>query len=155
MLAISFSPKILRLGLACAILGAGLWLDCSAVQAQSAACPQLDAMLQSLDANPAYRDAGQSAENLMALQADERNAEQRPVTHAWSPGAAMLKPSTRSVSCSALAKAVASYAHQHGVIALTCGTWGNVIRFLPPLSISDELLVEGLEIIAAGLEAAK
>jgi 4-aminobutyrate aminotransferase/(S)-3-amino-2-methylpropionate transaminase len=55
----------------------------------------------------------------------------------------------------ALAKAVAAHAHQNGVIALTCGTWGNVIRFLPPLSISDDLLREGLEIIAEGLEATR
>jgi 4-aminobutyrate aminotransferase / (S)-3-amino-2-methylpropionate transaminase / 5-aminovalerate transaminase len=55
----------------------------------------------------------------------------------------------------AAAKAVAAYAHAHGVITLTCGTWGNVIRFLPPLSISDELLAEGLDIIAAGLEQAR
>ena len=53
-----------------------------------------------------------------------------------------------------LAKAVAGYAHQHGVIALTCGTWGNVIRFLPPLSISDELLDEALTIVADGLRSA-
>jgi len=50
-----------------------------------------------------------------------------------------------------LAKAVAGYAHRNGVIALTCGTWGNVIRFLPPLSIGDELLDEGLQVIADGL----
>ena len=31
-----------------------------------------------------------------------------------------------------LAKAVASAAHQRGVIVLTCGTFGNVLRFLPP-----------------------
>jgi 4-aminobutyrate aminotransferase/(S)-3-amino-2-methylpropionate transaminase len=55
----------------------------------------------------------------------------------------------------ALAKAVAAYAHQRGVIALTCGTWGNIIRFLPPLSISDELLAEGLDVVAAGLEATR
>jgi 4-aminobutyrate aminotransferase/(S)-3-amino-2-methylpropionate transaminase len=53
----------------------------------------------------------------------------------------------------ALAKAVAAYCHQQGVITLTCGTWGNVIRFLPPLSISDELLSEGLDVVAAGLSA--
>ncbi|GLY27888.1 4-aminobutyrate--2-oxoglutarate transaminase [Kineosporia sp. NBRC 101731] len=52
----------------------------------------------------------------------------------------------------ALAKAVAAYAHAQGVITLTCGTWGNVIRFLPPLSISDELLSEGLDVIAAALK---
>jgi 4-aminobutyrate aminotransferase/(S)-3-amino-2-methylpropionate transaminase len=38
-----------------------------------------------------------------------------------------------------------------GVIVLTCGTYGNVIRFLPPLSISDELLREGLEVLASAL----
>jgi 4-aminobutyrate aminotransferase/(S)-3-amino-2-methylpropionate transaminase len=54
-----------------------------------------------------------------------------------------------------LAKAVAAYAHQRGVITLTCGTWGDIIRFLPPLSITDELLNEGLDIVAAGLEAVR
>ena len=29
--------------------------------------------------------------------------------------------------------AVSAYCHQHGVVTLTCGTWGNVFRFLPPL----------------------
>ena len=33
----------------------------------------------------------------------------------------------------ARAAAVAAYCHQHGVVVLTCGTWGNVFRFLPPL----------------------
>ena len=37
---------------------------------------------------------------------------------------------------------------------LTCGTYGNVIRFLPPLSISDELLHEALDVVAAALSAA-
>jgi 4-aminobutyrate aminotransferase/(S)-3-amino-2-methylpropionate transaminase len=35
------------------------------------------------------------------------------------------------------------------VIVLTCGTYGNVIRFLPPLSIDDDLLAEGLDVAAA------
>ncbi len=35
---------------------------------------------------------------------------------------------------------------------LTCGTYGNVLRFLPPLSISDELLNEGLDVVAAAFE---
>jgi 4-aminobutyrate aminotransferase/(S)-3-amino-2-methylpropionate transaminase len=46
-----------------------------------------------------------------------------------------------------LAKAVAAAAHRAGVIVLTCGTYGNVLRFLPPLAISDELLTEGLEVL--------
>ena len=46
-----------------------------------------------------------------------------------------------------LTRAVATAAHQQGLIVLTCGTYGNVLRFLPPLSISDELLHEGLDIL--------
>jgi 4-aminobutyrate aminotransferase/(S)-3-amino-2-methylpropionate transaminase len=38
--------------------------------------------------------------------------------------------------------------HTAGVVVLTCGTYGNVLRFLPPLSISDDLLEEGLDVLA-------
>jgi 4-aminobutyrate aminotransferase/(S)-3-amino-2-methylpropionate transaminase len=51
----------------------------------------------------------------------------------------------------ALTQRVAAAAHAEGVVVLTCGTFGNVIRLLPPLAISDELLVEGLEVIADAL----
>jgi 4-aminobutyrate aminotransferase / (S)-3-amino-2-methylpropionate transaminase / 5-aminovalerate transaminase len=37
--------------------------------------------------------------------------------------------------------------HAQGLVTLTCGTYGNVFRFLPPLSISDELVEEGLDIL--------
>jgi 4-aminobutyrate aminotransferase/(S)-3-amino-2-methylpropionate transaminase len=37
--------------------------------------------------------------------------------------------------------------HAAGLVTLTCGTFGNVFRFLPPLSASDELLSEGLDIL--------
>jgi 4-aminobutyrate aminotransferase/(S)-3-amino-2-methylpropionate transaminase len=53
----------------------------------------------------------------------------------------------------AVTGAIAKYAGEHGVILLTCGTYGNVVRFLPPLSISDELLREGLQIVADALAA--
>jgi 4-aminobutyrate aminotransferase/(S)-3-amino-2-methylpropionate transaminase len=33
------------------------------------------------------------------------------------------------------------------VVVLTCGTYGNVLRFLPPLAISDELLIEALDVL--------
>ncbi len=51
----------------------------------------------------------------------------------------------------ALTGQVASAAHAEGVIVLTCGTYGNIIRLLPPLAISDELLTEGLDVIIAAL----
>ncbi|MFB8892412.1 4-aminobutyrate--2-oxoglutarate transaminase [Microbacterium plantarum] len=51
----------------------------------------------------------------------------------------------------ALTSAIAKACIAEGVIVLTCGTYGNVIRFLPPLSIGDELLDDGLDVIAAAL----
>lgn len=50
-----------------------------------------------------------------------------------------------------LAAAVAKTCIAEGVIVLTCGTYGNVIRFLPPLSIPDALLNEGLDVLAHAL----
>ena len=46
-----------------------------------------------------------------------------------------------------LTKALLAGAHAAGVIVLSCGTYGNVLRFLPPLTISDELLSEGLDVL--------
>ena len=51
----------------------------------------------------------------------------------------------------ALTKALAAACHRAGVIVLTCGTFGNVLRLLPPLTISDELLSEGLDVLAGEL----
>lgn len=34
---------------------------------------------------------------------------------------------------------------------LTCGTYGNVVRLLPPLVISDELLTDGLDVLASAV----
>lgn len=47
----------------------------------------------------------------------------------------------------ALTLKLANSAHAAGIIVLTCGMFGNVIRLLPPLTISDELLAEGLEVL--------
>lgn len=47
-----------------------------------------------------------------------------------------------------LTAAIAAAARLRGVIVLTCGTNGNVLRFLPPLTISDDLLTEALDILA-------
>jgi len=64
----------------------------------------------------------------------------------------LVKPGTVEPDA-ARAGAVAAYCHQHGVVVLTCGTWGNVFRFLPPLSISDELLEEAFDVVAEAFTA--
>ncbi|MCY8922325.1 4-aminobutyrate--2-oxoglutarate transaminase [Bacillus atrophaeus] len=47
--------------------------------------------------------------------------------------------------------AIAAYANDNGLLLLTAGINGNIIRFLTPLVITDEQLKEGLDIIEAGL----
>ena len=46
-----------------------------------------------------------------------------------------------------LAKKVAAEAHAMGVLLLVCGTFGNVVRLLPPLVIDERLLLEGLTVL--------
>lgn len=58
----------------------------------------------------------------------------------------LVKPGTTTPDAE-LTKALCAGAHAAGVIVLSCGTYGNVLRFLPPLTISDELLVEGLDVL--------
>ena len=54
----------------------------------------------------------------------------------------------------ALAGAVHRACSAEGLVTLTCGTFGNVFRFLPPLSIGDALLGEGLDIFETAFEKA-
>jgi 4-aminobutyrate aminotransferase / (S)-3-amino-2-methylpropionate transaminase / 5-aminovalerate transaminase len=49
--------------------------------------------------------------------------------------------------------AVSAYCHSQGVVTLTCGTYGNVLRFLPPLVTSDALLTEAFDVVAAAFDA--
>jgi 4-aminobutyrate aminotransferase/(S)-3-amino-2-methylpropionate transaminase len=53
-----------------------------------------------------------------------------------------------------LTKALVATAYEHGLVLLSCGVRGNVIRFLPALTISDELIDEGLELFEAALNKA-
>jgi 4-aminobutyrate aminotransferase/(S)-3-amino-2-methylpropionate transaminase len=43
---------------------------------------------------------------------------------------------------------------EQGVIVLTAGTYGNVVRLLPPLTIDDELLDDGLQVLDEAIGAA-
>ncbi len=53
-----------------------------------------------------------------------------------------------------LAAAVSRGCFERGVVTLTCGTYGNVFRFLPPLSISDDLLHEAMDVLEEAFAAA-
>jgi 4-aminobutyrate aminotransferase/(S)-3-amino-2-methylpropionate transaminase len=43
--------------------------------------------------------------------------------------------------------AVSAACHAAGLVTLTCGTFGNVLRFLPPLVMPEALLNEGLDVL--------
>jgi len=51
------------------------------------------------------------------------------------------------------AKAVQSFALQHGVLILTAGTFGNVLRFLPPVVITDEQLLDAVSVMDDALSS--
>jgi 4-aminobutyrate aminotransferase/(S)-3-amino-2-methylpropionate transaminase len=50
-----------------------------------------------------------------------------------------------------LTKALTKRAAEKGLVLLSCGLYGNVIRFLVPLTASDEIVREGLAIVVASL----
>ncbi|KKC99581.1 4-aminobutyrate--2-oxoglutarate transaminase [Photobacterium halotolerans] len=52
-----------------------------------------------------------------------------------------------------LTKFLVAQAREEGVILLSCGVKGNVIRFLPALTIEDEILAEGIEKVKKALAA--
>jgi 4-aminobutyrate aminotransferase/(S)-3-amino-2-methylpropionate transaminase len=58
----------------------------------------------------------------------------------------LTKPGTLEPDQVAAVK-VAAFCHQQGLVVLTCGTFGNVQRILPPLVIGEDLLEEGLDIL--------
>lgn len=51
-----------------------------------------------------------------------------------------------------LTKALVGAAYENGLVLLSCGVNGNVIRFLPALTISDELIDEGFDILETCLD---
>lgn len=64
----------------------------------------------------------------------------------------LVKPGTLEPNPE-LAAALNKHCHSNGVITLTTGTYGNVFRFLPPLTIPMNLLEDALGVLEAGFEA--
>jgi 4-aminobutyrate aminotransferase/(S)-3-amino-2-methylpropionate transaminase len=65
----------------------------------------------------------------------------------------LTQPGTKTPNAAA-AKSIVNYCNQQGVIVLACGTFGNVIRLLPALVITDEQLADGLRVLGAAVRAA-
>jgi 4-aminobutyrate aminotransferase/(S)-3-amino-2-methylpropionate transaminase len=58
----------------------------------------------------------------------------------------IVVPGSKDPNPAAMASVI-KFCQQQGVLILTAGTYGNVIRFLPPLVISDELLIDALGVL--------
>jgi 4-aminobutyrate aminotransferase-like enzyme len=54
----------------------------------------------------------------------------------------------------ALAAATVDAAYDRGLLLLSCGLYGNVLRLLPPLTVADEDVETGLELLEESLVAA-
>jgi 4-aminobutyrate aminotransferase/(S)-3-amino-2-methylpropionate transaminase len=62
----------------------------------------------------------------------------------------LVRPGTTEPDAQAAA-AVARACHEQGVVVLTCGTYGNVLRLLPPFVIGEELLADALDVLTGAL----
>ncbi len=64
----------------------------------------------------------------------------------------LVRPGTLEPDAEA-ARRIVGECHRAGVVVLSCGSYGNVIRLLPPLVIDEALLADGLEVLAGAVTA--
>ena len=62
----------------------------------------------------------------------------------------LVVPGTKTPNTAAM-NAVVKYCQSKGVLILTAGTYSNVVRFLPPIVITDELLKDALSVLDEAL----
>jgi 4-aminobutyrate aminotransferase/(S)-3-amino-2-methylpropionate transaminase len=62
----------------------------------------------------------------------------------------LVEPGTKKPNSAAM-NAVVKYCQSKGVLILTAGTYANVVRFLPPIVITDELLKDALSVLDEAL----
>ncbi|MFB9857197.1 4-aminobutyrate--2-oxoglutarate transaminase [Paenarthrobacter aurescens] len=65
----------------------------------------------------------------------------------------LVEPGTKTPAAE-LARTIARLCHEQGVLVLVTGTFGNVIRLLPPLVIEQDLLQEGLDVLIEAIATA-
>jgi 4-aminobutyrate aminotransferase/(S)-3-amino-2-methylpropionate transaminase len=63
----------------------------------------------------------------------------------------LIKTGSKDPNPELMAKVI-KYCQSKGVLILTAGSYGNVIRFLPPLVISDEILNDALSVLAEAFD---
>jgi 4-aminobutyrate aminotransferase/(S)-3-amino-2-methylpropionate transaminase len=112
------------------------------------ACAAAVAVLDELAA-PGFRERAEHVGELLRRRLDEIAARQ-PLAGEVRGLGAMLALELREQSPAA-AQAVTAAAFEKGLILLSCGLYGNVLRLLPPLSATDEELERGLDLLEEAL----
>jgi 4-aminobutyrate aminotransferase/(S)-3-amino-2-methylpropionate transaminase len=112
----------------------------------AAACAVLDAL-----AEPTYRERAEEIGRLVRSRLDELAGRHATVGEVRGLGS-MLALELEEKSGDE-AKRVTIAAREQGLLLLSCGLYGNVIRLLPPLTATDEELERGLAVLDAALAA--
>jgi diaminobutyrate-2-oxoglutarate transaminase len=55
-------------------------------------------------------------------------------------------------SDSSVASEISAKAFENGLVIETCGSMGQVVKFLPPLTIDEDTLNKGLDIVESAIE---
>jgi 4-aminobutyrate aminotransferase len=112
------------------------------------ACAAAAAVLDELSA-PGFRERAEQIGALLRTRLDEIAARSPIVGEVRGLGAMLaLELAEQSGDAS---KAVTTAARERGLVLLSCGLYGNVIRLLPPLTATDEELEKGLAILEEAL----
>jgi 4-aminobutyrate aminotransferase / (S)-3-amino-2-methylpropionate transaminase / 5-aminovalerate transaminase len=112
------------------------------------ACAAALAVLEELS-SPGFRERAEQIAKLLRTRLDEIAARHAIVGEIRGLGAMLALELTEQSGD--VAKAVTSAAREKGLVLLSCGLYGNVIRLLPPLSATDEELERGLAILEEAL----
>ena len=111
----------------------------------AAACAVLDAL-----AEPSFRERAEVVGRLVRERLDELASRHAAIGEVRGLGSMLALELEEKSGDQAKAMTVA--AREQGLVLLSCGLYGNVIRLLPPLTASDEELERGLDILDSALE---
>ena len=111
-------------------------------------CAAALAVLDELS-SPGFRERADQIGRLLRTRLDEIASRQPIVGEVRGLGAMLALELTEQNGDAA--KAVTTTAREKGLVLLSCGLYGNVIRLLPPLSATDEELERGLGILEEAL----
>jgi 4-aminobutyrate aminotransferase-like enzyme len=110
----------------------------------AAACAVLDQL-----ADPGFRERAQAVAELMRSRLEELASRHEDVGEVRGLGSMLaLELAERSPD---RAREITVIARERGLLLLSCGLYGNVIRLLPPVTATDEELERGLGILEEAL----